>query len=429
MKLNYITHACVLIEVGKLKILTDPWLVGPSWGGSLWHFPMHNFTPKNLPSPDIIYFSHGHDDHFNDQTIKKFPKNWFNKLIVAPNFKEKWWKSSLKPKFKNIKFLNHNEIFKINKDLNFQMFLNDKGHVDSSIKIQYKNKSCFLQTDNVMSIKEASRISKLGKINVAFMMPYLTGIFPAFYKMKKEEMIKLGKKKKNNSLKYCYDLVKSLKPDYLIPYASDVATLGKNFYANFIHNNNKKDFQKFIVAKKLETKSLILSPGDFIKFNENDDKIEKKISKYKFNLKEFNRFKKKNILNYSKFQKKEMVLDKLEKKPVLNNFMYKIEKGMKKLSKFNFTVLFLIKHKNQKDTSFLINFNNKKIIEDMPLKRLYVPKLIIFTEFYKIANLVNKKYPMNFMTFHNGAITCQRDSKELSDNEYRFWNWIYNLSF
>ena len=92
-------------------------------------------------------------------------------------------------------------------------------------------------------------------------------------------------------------------------------------------------------------------------------------------------------------------------------------------------LLFLIKHKNQKDSSFLINFNNKKIIEDMPLKRLYVPKLIIFTEFYKIANLVNKKYPMNFMTFHNGAITCQRDSKELSDNEYRFWNWIYNLSF
>ena len=62
-------------------------------------------------------------------------------------------------------------------------------------------------------------------------------------------MIKLGEKKKNTSIKYCYDLVKTLKPDYLVPYATDIATLGKIFYANFIHNNNKKDFQKFIKRK------------------------------------------------------------------------------------------------------------------------------------------------------------------------------------
>ena len=49
MKIKYITHACLLVETNNCKILTDPWLVGPSWGGTLWHFPTHNFTPKNLP--------------------------------------------------------------------------------------------------------------------------------------------------------------------------------------------------------------------------------------------------------------------------------------------------------------------------------------------------------------------------------------------
>ena len=43
------------------------------------------------------------------------------------------------------------------------------------------------------------------------MMPYLTGIFPAFYKMKKEEMVKLGKIKKGKSLNYSYNLIKNLK--------------------------------------------------------------------------------------------------------------------------------------------------------------------------------------------------------------------------
>ena len=45
-----------------------------------------------------------------------------------------------------------------------------------------------------MSIKEAKRISKLGKIDIAFMMPYLTGIFPAFYKMKKGRNDKIRRK-------------------------------------------------------------------------------------------------------------------------------------------------------------------------------------------------------------------------------------------
>ena len=59
MRITYITHACLLIEINKIKILTDQWLTGPSWGGSLWHYPIHNYTPFNLPTPDIIFFSHG----------------------------------------------------------------------------------------------------------------------------------------------------------------------------------------------------------------------------------------------------------------------------------------------------------------------------------------------------------------------------------
>jgi len=124
-----------------------------------------------------------------------------------------------------------------------------------------------------------------------------------------------------------------------------------------------------------------------------------------------------------------MQLENLEKKPVINSFINTLKKELKKIKNYNFSVLFLIKFKNEKKTSFLINFKKRKIIQDIPEKKLVIPKLIIFTEFYKIANLVKKKYPMNFMTFHNGAIMCQRNSKDLSDNEKRFWSWIYNFSF
>ena len=121
-----------------LKILTDPWLIGPCWGGSLWHYPTHSFTPKNLPRPDIIFYSHGHDDHFHEETINNFPKSWFNSLIIAPNYDDQTWKNELKKRFKNIKYLFHNEKYS-HKKINFQLFINDKGDPDSSLLLHYKN--------------------------------------------------------------------------------------------------------------------------------------------------------------------------------------------------------------------------------------------------------------------------------------------------
>ena len=97
---------------------------------------------------------------------------------------------------KNIKYFKHNEVFKVNNYLKLQIFFNDLGHIDSSLKVIYKNKSCFLQTDNLMSVKEAERIRKLGKIDFAFVMPFLTGPYPGFYKMEKKSCLNKQKKKK-----------------------------------------------------------------------------------------------------------------------------------------------------------------------------------------------------------------------------------------
>jgi len=428
MKITYITHACLLIEAGNIKILTDPWLIGPSWGGSLWHFPTHSFSPKKLPTPDIIYFSHGHDDHFHEPTIKKFPKDWFKAKIIAPKFKEKWWSESLESKFKNIKYINHNQIFHHDKNLSFQIFINDKGDIDSSLKIKFKDKSCFLQTDNLMSVNEARRIGQLGKIDIAFVLPYLTGIFPAYYKMKRKKMIMLGKKKKQNSLNYCFDIIKNLKPKYVVPYAVDIASLGKNFYANFIHNNNKIDLYKFLKKKKFISETMILNPGNYIKFYD-DGFVEKRITKYKFNSKELKNFKDKKLKYFNTYKKKEKKLEILDKNSVINTFVKKIEDGLKGIEKIDFKVIFLIKFKNQKNFKIFINFKNKEIIKNIKNDIKYAPKLAIFSEFYKIANLIRGKYPMNFMTFHNGAIICERNSANLSENEKKFWNWIYNLPF
>ena len=428
MKITYITHACLFIEFGNKKILTDPWLVGPSWGGSLWHFPTHNFTPKNLPTPDIIYFSHGHDDHFHEPTINAFPKSWLKAKIVVPKYKEKWWSESLEAKFKDIHYVKHNNIYKINGDLSMQIFMNDNGDIDSSLKIKFKDKSCFLQTDNLMSIKEARRIGQLGKIDIAFVLPYLTGIYPAYYKMPKKKMIIQGKKKKHNSLNYCLNIVKNLKPKHVVPFAVDVASLGGNFYANFIHNNNKNDLCKFLKKDKSLPETIIMNPGNYVNFHTNN-RLEKKLSKYDFSKAAFTKFKQKKAREFKKINANEKKLEPFKKDEIIDNFIKKVQNGFDGIKKINFNVIFFIKLKNQKNIKIFINFKNKKIEKKASNVIKHKPDLAIFSEFYKIANLVKGKYSMNFMTFHNGSIVCERQSPSLSKNEKTFWDWIYNLAF
>ena len=95
------------------------------------------------------------------------------------------------------------------------------------------------------------------------------------------------------------------------------------------------------------TQSIILNPGNYIYFKKNKN-IKKKISKYKFSLKEFKKFKYKNSKPFSSYQKKEMQLENLEKKPVINSFINTLKKELKKIKNYNFSVLFLIKFKNDK---------------------------------------------------------------------------------
>ncbi len=426
MKITYITHACLLIEVDGKKILTDPWLEGPCWGGSLWHFPTHNYTIKKIPKPDYIFFSHGHDDHFHEETINSFPSSWKKAKILAANFKEKWWKEAIEKKFKNIKFLEHNEIFKLSGLTSIQLFINDRGDPDSSIRIFNKNKNIFFQTDNLMSFKEAKRIANLQKIDLAFVIPFLTGVFPGFYTWNTDKLIKLSKQKLNSSLEYCYKICNHLKPKYVVPYACDLGYLGDKFHINLIHSHNKIDLKKKIEKKKSKIQTLIMRSGDYIKINKSvKANIKKnKISDYD-NLIAFANDK--NSL-YKKYLINEKKLNKPNLSDLVKRFQNKLSDNLNSIEEFNFKTLISI-IEEEKNKNILIDFK-KKHIRTIKNKSID-PKvnLKVNIESTKIRNLLKKKYPMNFLTFHNGGYVCERSTMKLTANENKYWNWINNLDF
>ena len=55
MKLQFLGHACFLLDDGIHKVLTDPFLTGagrPEWAEKV--------------DPDVIFVTHGHGDHVGD---------------------------------------------------------------------------------------------------------------------------------------------------------------------------------------------------------------------------------------------------------------------------------------------------------------------------------------------------------------------------
>lgn len=74
MKIEYICHACLLIETEDLLIATDPWLGGATYCNQWYLFPKP-VNGEKLQNIDAIFISHGHEDHLNEKTLRTLPKN------------------------------------------------------------------------------------------------------------------------------------------------------------------------------------------------------------------------------------------------------------------------------------------------------------------------------------------------------------------
>jgi Beta-lactamase superfamily domain len=73
MKIEYVCHACLSIDTGDLKIVTDPWFHGSAYCGQ-WNVFPRPVNTRVLGDCQIVLFSHGHEDHFHPPTVERIPK-------------------------------------------------------------------------------------------------------------------------------------------------------------------------------------------------------------------------------------------------------------------------------------------------------------------------------------------------------------------
>ena len=72
MKIEYVSHACLLIETSDVRIATDPWWDGAAYCGQ-WHVFPRPVRESVVHDADVILLSHGHEDHLHAPTLTSLP--------------------------------------------------------------------------------------------------------------------------------------------------------------------------------------------------------------------------------------------------------------------------------------------------------------------------------------------------------------------
>mgnify|MGYP001445174516 CR=1 FL=1 len=425
MFIEYINHACILIDTGKEKILTDPWLDGPSWANNLWLFPKSNHVSDYFKDIDYIYISHGHEDHLHKKSIEWLPEQLKEVPIIVPDFGVDYFVKTLnKYGLKNLHFLKDNERKNMSEFLDLKMFINESDH-DSSLLISSNNTNIFLQTDNLMTNDQAKKIGEENDIDICFTITCQTGPFPGFYRMSEDDMRIASKNKRDNSQKFSLNLMKILNPKYVIPYASDVCYFNEDLFANPLHKDDKESYKKLVEDSLTETEVIVMYPHDSIN-------IERGVVKNRSILSD-------NVqnnldLHYSRLKPEADLVYHKREKDNFGDLDHYADKFYEALNQFNhewddtpFNVIWEI---SDGDSSRKIlhqkTGDSLKYTDDVKDHDLF-----IFLDLYRLKHLVNGDYAMGFLSLWNGGFKCQRKSMEYNPIEKKFWRWVrtVNLSF
>lgn len=83
MRLTVIGHSALFIETSGPTILVDPWLSGSCYWRSWWHYPPTGEIEPRWLTPDYLYLTHDHFDHFHYPSIRRLDRRT---RVLVPKF-------------------------------------------------------------------------------------------------------------------------------------------------------------------------------------------------------------------------------------------------------------------------------------------------------------------------------------------------------
>ena len=274
-KLKIISHACVFVDLGEVKLLTDPWLFGECFNNG-WSLKKANLHEENITQDEInsithLYLSHEHPDHFHIPSLKNLVSNinFSNVEILCkndPRTKQDIVKILKKFGYKKFTLLNHLKNYNLNNNISIRIY--HHRHIDSALLIFYKNEPLLINLNDCEMEKQECKFiqKKYGSFPILLNQFSIAG-FDGIYSEK--NLLKQKQRILNNMI----DQHVNLGAKTTIPFAS--FCWFSNFDNKFLnhHHNSLKDVSNKFQENKLNL-YCIEPPSNYVDFKELENKFK-----------------------------------------------------------------------------------------------------------------------------------------------------------
>ena len=286
MKITHLQSSTQIVNLGEIKVLTDPWLTEGEYLGSWYHYPP--FGENNLAKLeyDFIYVSHIHPDHLSEQTFHKLP---LKKPVLIHRYKSKFVKRKLEMLGYEVVECDHAEPYLFNNGSSLTIYAADDCNprlcglqmgcavmetkfestgIDTLAVFQYENKIIFNTNDCPFDLAQKTIINnRLDQLDIDLLLVGYAGAgpFPQCFEFDNiEDKLKAAKSKEIQFLTMAVKYIKLLQPSYYAPFAgtyilgSRLSTLTKfrgvpsiEMAVDFIDQQVNGSF-KGVILKKLD---------------------------------------------------------------------------------------------------------------------------------------------------------------------------------
>lgn len=258
MRFTVIGHACLRIETSGPTILVDPWLFGSCYWRSWWHFPADADPTPELLSPDVVYLTHHHFDHFHYPSMRRLDKGAevlcarFGVDVMAGEVRELG--------FGNVRELPHGEVTELAPGVrvaSYQYGFDDTAFVvaDGDTVLADLN-DCKIRGRALQQIAD-----DFGPVTFLLKTHSWAQSYPHLYEAEDAEDLTLLKRQ--TYLDEFVDAARSLRPRYAVPFANMVAFLHPESWAMNAEMITPDEVEVAFDAAGLDgTEFVAMSPGD-----------------------------------------------------------------------------------------------------------------------------------------------------------------------
>jgi UDP-MurNAc hydroxylase len=255
VKFTIISHACMLVEHARTRLITDPWLSGSAYWRSWWHFPEAH--PLDVASVDYVYLTHQHFDHFHYPSMRRFRRDV---TVLVPHFPTPGMEEAVAALgFSNVVSLEHDETLVLPSGLRITSYQAGLGTNDSALILQAGDTTLMNLNDVKLPTPLLAQLARrYGPVTFMLRSHSSAQAYPECYSSPRADDLAL--RSRGHYVRDFINAATVTRARYAVPFASNVCFLHPDTFAT---NSDSVDPRQVALAHgdRIHPEVVVMLPG------------------------------------------------------------------------------------------------------------------------------------------------------------------------